>query len=396
MDITLGSSLSADFAFMLTDISEMNDPEKRFALTHDDFRLLNPNTRTCPNFSNRTDAELTISIYRNVPVLVDQLNNINPWGVSFRQGLFNMTSDSNLFESFPRNGNVPLYEAKMIHQFDHRFGTYEDATESNINEGNLPQFSEEMHADPHKYVLPRYWIAIEEIPPKLQGWSRDWLLGFRNVTHVTNERTALFSVIPLTGVGNSVAILFPDEAHVRRITSLLANTNSFVFDYVVRQKMSGWNMNFYLVEQYPVLPPDCYTPVLLDFIVPRVLELTYTAWDLQPFAQDVGWDGPPFVWDEQRRFLIRCELDALYFHLYGIARDDVDYIMETFPIIKRKDIAATATDDFEGEYITKRIILEMYDEMAALGVHEDADRIADFETWLSPPPADPRVAHEEK
>jgi hypothetical protein len=71
----------------------------------------------------------------------------------------------------------------------------------------------------------------------------------------------------------------------------------------------------------------------------------------------------------------------------------VDYIMETFPIVKRKDIAATATDDSEGEYVTRRVILEMYDQMAALGVHDDADRVSDFETWLSPPPASPAVAH---
>ena len=74
----------------------------------------------------------------------------------------------------------------------------------------------------------------------------------------------------------------------------------------------------------------------------RVLELTYTAWDMAPFARDLGDDGPPFRWDEERRFLLRAELDAAFFHLYGIDRDDVDYIMETFPIVKRKDIAATA------------------------------------------------------
>ena len=115
---------------------------------------------------------------------------------------------------------------------------------------------------------------------------------------------------------------------------------------------------------------------------PRVLELTYTAWDLQPFAHDCGYDGPPFRWDEERRFLLRCELDAAYFHLYGIARDDVDYIMDTFPIVRRKDEAA------HGEYRTKRVILEIYDEMA------EAMRTGEpYRTRLDPPPADPRVAH---
>jgi hypothetical protein len=147
-----------------------------------------------------------------------------------------------------------------------------------------------------------------------------------------------------------------------------------------------------------VIPPHTYTPALLDFIVPRVLELTYTAWDLQPFAQDVGYDGAPFIWDEDRRFLMRCELDALYFHLYQIPRDDADYIMETFPIVKRKDESA------HGEYRTKRVILEMYDQMAALPVmHVPAPKdenntyavrdVRQWQTWLSPPPASPDAAH---
>jgi hypothetical protein len=156
------------------------------------------------------------------------------------------------------------------------------------------------------------------------------------------------------------------------------------------------------------LPRIVYTPALLDFIVPRVLELTYTAWDLQPFAQDVGYDGAPFIWDEERRFLMRCELDALYFHLYQISRDDVDYIMETFPIVKRKDIAATSDDNGEGgEYITKRVIMEMYDQMAALPTMAvpapkdetstyDVPDVSQWETWLSPGPASPDVAHSDE
>jgi hypothetical protein len=107
------------------------------------------------------------------------------------------------------------------------------------------------------------------------------------------------------------------------------------------------------------------------------------------------------VWDEQRRFFMRCELDALYFHLYQINRDDVDYILETFPIVRRKDEAA------HGEYLTKRVILEMYDQMAALPtMHAPAPKdesapyavpdVSQWQTWLKPPPADERVAHPER
>jgi hypothetical protein len=121
---------------------------------------------------------------------------------------------------------------------------------------------------------------------------------------------------------------------------------------------------------------------LREWLLPRVLELTYTAWDLEPFATDCGYDGPPFRWDEERRFLLRCELDAAYFHLYGITRQDVDYIMETFPIVKRKDEANL------GEYRTKSVILEMYEAMQkAIETGEL------YRTLLDPPPADPQVAY---
>lgn len=119
------------------------------------------------------------------------------------------------------------------------------------------------------------------------------------------------------------------------------------------------------------------------WLLPRVLELVFTAWDLIPFSRACGYDGAPFRWDEERRFLLRCELDAAYFHLYGVARDDVDCIMETFPIVKRKDEAA-----HDGTYRTKRVILEIYDAMAqAMETGEP------YQTRLDPPPADPRVAH---
>jgi len=83
----------------------------------------------------------------------------------------------------------------------------------------------------------------------------------------------------------------------------------------------------------------------------------YTAHDLESFARDCGYSGPPFPWDEERRFHLRCELDAAFLHLYGIRREDMEYVMETFPIVKRHD------EKLWGEYRTKRVIGEMYDAL---------------------------------
>jgi hypothetical protein len=169
---------------------------------------------------------------------------------------------------------------------------------------------------------------------------------------------------------------------------LTANLNSFALDFVARTAVGGTDLSFFIIKQLPLLPPEAFERLeaagtrASDFIIPRVLELTYTAWDLEPFARDLGYDGPAFRWDEERRFFIRCELDAAFFHLYGISRDDADYIMETFPIVKRKD------EERFGEYRTKRVILEIYDEMA-----EAARTGRPYETRLDPPPGDPRAAH---
>jgi hypothetical protein len=196
------------------------------------------------------------------------------------------------------------------------------------------------------------------------------------------------NILPKIGSGDSV-FHFLHQA-VEETIGIIANLASLPFDFSVRQKMGGTNVNFYIMNQFPVLPPRSYHQPCLwlqlynlhRFLLPYILELTCTAYDLQPFARDCGYHGPPFRWDEERRFLLRCEVDAAYFHLYGIERPDVAYIMDTFPIVRRKD------EDAYGEYRTKRVILEIYNEMA-----EAMKTGRPYQTRLDPPPADPRVAH---
>ena len=168
--------------------------------------------------------------------------------------------------------------------------------------------------------------------------------------------------------------------------------NSFVFDYVLRNKISGVNLNFFIVKQLPVLSPETFqaaTPwntqsneTLAEWFFARGLELSYTAWDLEPFARECNHHHPPFLWDENRRFTLRCELDAALFHLYGVVRDETEHILDTFSIVRRKD-----EDEF-GSYRTKESILAIYDEL------QDAiDSKRPYQTRLDPPPADPLCCH---
>ncbi len=164
-----------------------------------------------------------------------------------------------------------------------------------------------------------------------------------------------------------VRLFFPPSCSNQLQCCLYAEWASLVFDYVVRQKISHVHLKFNIVKQLPTIPPTFYTAPRLDFIVPRVLELTYTSHSLTPFARDLGYDGPPFGWDEDRRALLRAELDAFY----GLDRDELRYILdpadvrgpdypsETFRVLKEKEIRKY------GEYRTRRLVLDAWDRMEA-------------------------------
>ena len=576
---------SADFVFFAQAVEDLGDPERHIVLSSEDIALLNPNTRTCPIFRSRKDAELTKAIYRRTPVLVHEARDGrlagNAWGVQYSR-MFDMSNDSNLFrtreyleaEDWGLVGNVfrkdsseylPLYEAKMLHHFDHWWADYhKEGKKDGFSDVSLPD-----KQDPTLTVLPRYWVEAREVHlrvadlPKglltalrdrntysillgvahllFANWLRQhfgasteavlkalfynwidfvgyhsfasdfapiqiglcgnnpacieplgpnylpaesikkietdhrirtawyaadksaistylhfasryirilgsvpplhdeaevmifaenllhhtsprWLMGYRDVTASTDERTVIGGVFPLSAVGNNLPVWTVSAESAEVFPSLLS---SFVCDFATRLKVGGKHLSFFIAKQIAALPPTIFGKpapwidsgeTIRDWLLTRALELTYVSWELEPFAEDCGRDSPPFRWDKNRRFLLRCELDAAFFHLYlptdergnwrparrsdgcpcdeTVAelvelerhfpkpRDAVAYIMDTFPIIRRKD-----EKEF-GEFRTKRVILEMYDAiLEAVSIGES------YRTRLDPPPADPRCCH---
>ncbi|WP_433827720.1 Eco57I restriction-modification methylase domain-containing protein [Actinoplanes sp. CA-015351] len=380
-------------------------PERSYVMTPDEIMLLNPNTGTCPVFVSRRDAEITIDIYRRTPVLWKTgEDEDNPWELSF-MAMLHMSNDSKHFiddekaeaDGWQRTGNrwqrghetlLPLYEAKMAHHYDHRFSTYDGATQEQLNKGTLPRLDDAAHNDSSLGAQPRYWVPESLVEEKLAGdperakpgWPYDWLLGWRDIARSVDERTLITTVIPRTAVNNKYLLAL---SRVNPVSGLQANMSSFVLDFVARQKLSGAGMGYFIVKQLPVLPPETYErdtpwsgPVsLTQWITPRVLELSYTAYDMEGYAVELGDDGPPFVWDRARRTTLRAELDAAYFHLYAVTRDDVDYIMNTFKVVRERDEKAY------GEYRTKRMILEIFDAMQEATVTG-----VPYVTTLDPPP----------
>lgn len=540
---------SAEFVHFARQATYLQDKARRFTLTPDEFRLINPNTRTCPVFRSQCDAELTKKLYRAAPVLIREAEvagegkdahtiqpEVNPWGITF-QRMLDMSNDSHLFAdtpspheplaSLPHTARrLPLYEAKMMHQFDHRWATYVDNPDKpnglDTNDTTITQ-----KADPSFTVRPRYWVderevlariarvpsrvsnawlawhaattpvahddalaelllalaawvagelfiraagepvaldspgqlgwpqplalaqlepvqtqlraqfeplssallgtgftprkaltefprwalqnlqqrlsdaeldalhqALQELPAAppllavLDEWmerrSPRWLMGWRDITNATNERTVIASVVPRVGVGHTMPIFYTTQpAH--NAAAMLGNWSSLTLDYLARQKVGGTHLTYGYLKQFPVLRPDRYTPADLAYIVPRVLELTHTAHDMQAWANDLlaalpsadprppeqqGTPLPPFPWNPERRAQLRAELDAYYARLYGLTREELRYILdptavmgedypsETFRVLQKNEMR-----EF-GEYRTQRLMLAAWDKLS--------------------------------
>ena len=352
------------------------------------------NTRTCPIFRTGFDAELTRKLYARTPILINEAKGDagNPWGITFL-AMFHMSNDSGLFvdnaeladkaerpdesgcgatrDLFARaeaEGLRPLFEAKMIHQFDHRWATYEDDGKTSRD------MTWEEKQDPNTEPQPRYWVPEGEVTDRLaaKGWNRRWLMGWRDIARATDERTTISGVIPRVACGDKYLLMMPAQ-EPELCACLLGNINALVADFCARQKLGGTSFKYFTMRQIAYLPPAFYTEPRLAFITPRVLELTYTSHSLSPFARDLGHDGPPFAWEETRRAVLRAELDAFYARAYGLTRDELRYILdpaevmgpdypsETFRVLKEKEIRKY------GEYRTARLVLQAWDRMEASG-----------------------------
>ncbi|ADG76177.1 putative type II DNA modification enzyme [Cellulomonas flavigena DSM 20109] len=354
----------------------------RFGLDPDEILALNPNTGTLPMFRSRRDAEITLGIYRRHPVLVNDASGSNPWGLRFST-MFHMSNDSGLFETADdlraRGAEfdgwawtlgtqrwLPLYEAKMLSHYDHRYSTYANATQAQLNMGTLPRLTDAQHDDPHVEPLARYWVAEKDVETAIAGrWDRDWFLGWRDIARSSDARTFVPSVLPRSAVGDKFLLAWPSgPAHS---LPLQAIWSSHCFDYIARQKLSGTGMKYFLTKQLAAPLPEDFDQTLrgvadqplLKWITPRVVALCHTSSHLAAYANDFSESVFPFRWVPGRREQLRAELDAAMFLLYGLDRGEVEHVMDSFFVVRKYE------ERDHGEFRTKRLILEAYDAMTA-------------------------------
>jgi hypothetical protein len=458
---------SSKFYFFLHNVQEGEDSRRCVELTRSDFALMNPNTLTSPVFRSQEDFKLAKKIYSRTGIFINEKtakeepDQGNPWHVKFDR-MYDMSNDSALFATEPGMGvddkpMLPLYEAKMMNQMDHRWSYYVAPKETE-------DASVEQKKDVNFSVCPRYWVPYTEtvlrattLDTKLMSELRNvisgkskttakllklcqelsmsesdssmqtiyreacknenfvefltsaaekfcpkYLMGWRNISNATNARTFIASVIPLCGVGHST-LLFYTNKNALLNACLIANMASISLDYVTRLKLGGTNMTYGYVRQFPVLPPSAYTESAINYIVPRVFALTYTATDIVEWARALWNDAsvdlrklilaqhkdlptgtdietlaatdfdpatiPPIVFEDVHRAKLRAELDAYFARLYGLSRRDLEYILdpktvmgddypsETFRVLRDAELSTY------GEYRTQRLTLEAWDKM---------------------------------
>jgi len=347
-----------------------------FRFDPEDYSLFNPNTANSPVFNSSRDYSILKKSYSNIPILLKkgETKSINPWNARTTQ-MFHMAHDSHFFipiqnlpilklrtEFLLKNleNNItyfPLYEGKTLDLYNHRNNSSILGAGKTLKSvlTDLKQYQ-----DPYFEINPMYYVKNEDFERKWASmdthYKNNWFLLYRNITNKTNWRTFVGSICPKTAVGDTAFMLLSSYS-AKLIACLTANLNSFIFDYVSRQKIGGMHFSVYIFNQLPIHPPGFYSESIQDFIVQRVVKLSYTSYSLKEFALDCGYNGEPFIWNEDERRGLQAELDALFFHLYQISEEELNYIMETFPIVKRQDIAIF------GEFRTKSLILQNYHEL---------------------------------
>jgi len=421
----------AEFVFFANSISDLTDDGKRFTLSIAELNLLNPVSKTCPVVPARKDLTLLLALHRQGSLLEG-----GAWdGYYIRLIHLDDHRDDVMLEECPsvaehvqRHERViggehysAVWEPKLMHLYDHSFATFQGVSPADTRKGKAREVSIADHENPDFVVLTRYWVRRVLLQKILGQYDaqRGWLLGYRDIARSTDARTCIVSALPETATTVSLPCI--GVGTDRPKASLLANLSTLVLDYIVRLKVPGTHLTYGILKQLPILSPPQVslsdTPLstsrdLHAWLRSRVLELSYTAWGMQGIANDCYWNGPPFRWDTTRRFRIQCELDAAFMHMYlpatpeggwrvtrgacdsghdaspeqlaelkqyfPLPRDAVEHILETFPIVKRKDEAE------HGEYRTKRVILEIYDAM-----QESMRTGQPWRSPLEPPPGPP-------
>jgi len=285
---------------------------------------LSPDSLSVMEFKSELDARIAEKMLR-FPLLGQRIDGV--WNLKLTAE-FHMTNDSHLFKTRPGAGRLPLYEGKMIHQFDAHFAG------------------------------PRYWVDEKQGRRALLGKQPDtgqtldyqgYRLGIRAVASNTNERSLISAVIPCNVFcGNSVLSSEDRLCSELELCFCVSLLNSLVVDWMLRSKVTT-NINMFYIYQLPVPRLTAQDPAFRP-IVERAARLICVTPQFDDLAKAVGIEPPRRPLSDAERGALRAGLDGLIARLYGLTEAEFAHVLSGFPLVAQevKDAALAAYRDATG------------------------------------------------
>jgi len=360
---------SSRMSFYNMEIDMEKIKKRQIKVSFESLNKISPNTKNCLTVSSNDEYQLIYKIYQNSVIICNE----NDGNCFITKQMFNISDKADQFVILNENvkGQVienkiiedgeimyyGVYESKLIQQFDHRFSTFENSIPSDISSGNSVYVSDNDKSSRSYFTYCRYYIS-KELTERFYNkhcYSFDAVIATRMISSPTNERTLIGAFVPKLAFSNSANLILGKDKD--SLIILLANLNSFVCDFVCRRRMGGINLNLWNLNQLPIIDQNSISNKTKEKIIENAVRLSNTADDLKDFFIDYSISIES-GWTKNVRFQLQCELDAIFFQLYLLNKDDIEMILETFPSIKRKD------EEKYMSFRTKETILKLYDEFS--------------------------------
>jgi hypothetical protein len=362
--ITLGNNYSSPpiYGFLLRKIEDLQSKTKQFNLTALEIELINPNTKNCPQFKTRFEADLIIKVYRNPNIKILWSESGGNFDLTFTSEMINISRAPKVIFTDIKTPDLSRYmqvlEAKNIYHFDHRYSTFSvNQSRKDLEQGNSLDVDLIQKMSTEYEIQCRYCVPVNFYDSKNNDlYQNKWYIGVRGIASSTNERTLITAIVPRMAISYSINLILPKDPLVGML--LCSNLNTFILDFITRSKVSNNNISLFIIKQLPIQNYEYWSDKLKEKVLENTLKLSATSNSLKSILKITENPFKLNSFEIKERFLLQCELDAIYTHLYGLEKEEIDYILETFPIVKRKDI------NKYGNYRTKETILQMYDEFA--------------------------------
>lgn len=362
--ITLGNdyTLPPFYGFLLRKIEDLQNESQKFNLTAAEIELINPNTKNCPQFKTRFEADLIIKVYSNQNSKILWLESGENFELRFTSEMINISRAPKVIFSdvlnSEINNNIQVLEAKNIYHFDHRYSTFSKAqSRRDLEQGNSLDVDLKDKVSIEYEIQCRYCVPLSFYNSKNnETYLHKWYLGIRGIASATNERTLITALVPRIAISYSINLILPEDPLVGLL--LCSTLNTFILDFVTRSKVSNNNISLFIIKQLPIHNFNCWSDKLKGKVIENTILLSATSKSLISILDTNETPLQINSFEPKQRYHLQCELDAIYAQLYGLEKEEMDYILENFPIVKRKDIAKY------GSYRTKETILQLYDEFA--------------------------------